>query len=630
MEYYPNGDLHHYLHNLRSQMPVDEARELTRQILEGLSDMHLNGFAHRDIKPNVSIPAPFPRPIPSDLISNYQNILIRSKPPDEWWINLTDFGISKRAGPEQSSTAIRGTRGFMAPELQGFGEPPASSADLDLKAADMWALGEITFLLLSGEAAFANTGFFAAYCRGDTHCLSTRLPTRAGDNATQLISKLLSVDPRERLTVPEALEYAWISEGDQHPAESSIDLAQNSLGGASNPWGASNRLAGPSNILTQPVGSADNLSTALSSVGSLPAPLSHTGPFNTDFVGLPSRVTEGLTSIRENEEGHSSRTTLAIQNAESRFRVKPQWRLWHVFKGSKNKLSLRRGLSGEVLSVDFSPAGDSVLSAYRDSKIRIWNVPGKSLLHICSANFSGSHCVRYSPDGTQWSAAADKLFAAPTGLFKGVVLRGQSPSHKITSIAYAPDGRRTASARDDNTVTLHDSITGDRFESQSYDSVATSLAFASDNRHLASGLAEGLVKHWDVRTRSDITTYGSLSRRVASVAYSPDGLLLASCGEYKAFNFRDVRNGQSRFVRVEHLSEVNCVSFDPTGALLASASSDGTVKLWDIKGNMDSSEYTLRNPQNSDGYTEISFSPNGKWLAAGHGVDVEIWEKRES
>jgi serine/threonine protein kinase len=54
MEYYPHGDLAHHLFNQRSLPPV-EVELLTYQILEGLHQMHKNGFTHRDLKPGVGI-----------------------------------------------------------------------------------------------------------------------------------------------------------------------------------------------------------------------------------------------------------------------------------------------------------------------------------------------------------------------------------------------------------------------------------------------------------------------------------------------------------------------------------------------------------------------------------------------
>ena len=52
MEYCPLGDLQSYL-SRRSPLPSTEAQELICQLLEGLHEMHDNGFAHRDLKPAV-------------------------------------------------------------------------------------------------------------------------------------------------------------------------------------------------------------------------------------------------------------------------------------------------------------------------------------------------------------------------------------------------------------------------------------------------------------------------------------------------------------------------------------------------------------------------------------------------
>jgi serine/threonine protein kinase len=54
MEFCPLGDLQRYISS-KSSLPLTEAQELTYQILEGLHEMHENGFTHRDLKPAVSI-----------------------------------------------------------------------------------------------------------------------------------------------------------------------------------------------------------------------------------------------------------------------------------------------------------------------------------------------------------------------------------------------------------------------------------------------------------------------------------------------------------------------------------------------------------------------------------------------
>jgi calcium/calmodulin-dependent protein kinase I len=55
MQYFPEGDLESHL-NDEASLPEDEARIITRQVLEGLQVMHAKKFTHRDIKPKVCRP----------------------------------------------------------------------------------------------------------------------------------------------------------------------------------------------------------------------------------------------------------------------------------------------------------------------------------------------------------------------------------------------------------------------------------------------------------------------------------------------------------------------------------------------------------------------------------------------
>lgn len=78
MEYFEHGDLQEYM-NKAGKLLEEDARSISYQMLEGLKEMHENGFAHRDLKPS--------------------NVLVRRTKDHEdgWWVKIGDFGISKRA-----------------------------------------------------------------------------------------------------------------------------------------------------------------------------------------------------------------------------------------------------------------------------------------------------------------------------------------------------------------------------------------------------------------------------------------------------------------------------------------------------------------------------------------------------
>lgn len=50
MEFFGHGDLAQHIHNISTE---DEVRKITNDLLDGLSIMHTEGFAHRDLKPQV-------------------------------------------------------------------------------------------------------------------------------------------------------------------------------------------------------------------------------------------------------------------------------------------------------------------------------------------------------------------------------------------------------------------------------------------------------------------------------------------------------------------------------------------------------------------------------------------------
>ncbi|KAJ2981225.1 hypothetical protein NUW58_g6740 [Xylaria curta] len=148
LEYFPLGDLRSFIAKRADpKLPEPEAQQIISQVLDGLVFMHAEGFAHRDLKP--------------------ANIVIKSCGLDNWWVKLSDFGLSKRTEVTRGATALQGTPGFMAPELWRLVANDHESRIGKWCATDLWCLGEIAFQLVTGKATFTDPRTLAAYARGE-------------------------------------------------------------------------------------------------------------------------------------------------------------------------------------------------------------------------------------------------------------------------------------------------------------------------------------------------------------------------------------------------------------------------------------------------------------------------------
>jgi len=110
-----------------------------------------------------------------------------------------------------------------------------------------------------------------------------------------------------------------------------------------------------------------------------------------------------------------------------------------------------------------------------------------------------------------------------------------------------------------------------------------SVVFSSDGRYLAVGTRGGSsVQLIDTSSWQVIRTFEGHTSWVWSVAFSPDGKLLASGSWDETIKLWEVATGREVRTLEGHTGWINSVAFSPDGKLLASGSNDGTIKLWDI------------------------------------------------
>ena len=118
-------------------------------------------------------------------------------------------------------------------------------------------------------------------------------------------------------------------------------------------------------------------------------------------------------------------------------------------------------------------------------------------------------------------------------------------------------------------------------------------------------------------------TLGGHAKSVNGVSFSPDGKMLASASADHTVKLWDTATGKEIKTLTGHTSSVNGVSFSPDGKMLASASADHTVKLWDTATGKEIKTLT----GHTNEVNRVSFSDDGKMLAsASHDHTVRLWD----
>ncbi len=152
--------------------------------------------------------------------------------------------------------------------------------------------------------------------------------------------------------------------------------------------------------------------------------------------------------------------------------------------------------------------------------------------------------------------------------------------------------------------------------------IVSSVAFSPDGKVLASGSHDKTVKLWNVEIGQEIRTLTAHSDWVNSVAFSPDGKTLASGSRDKTVKLWNIETGEELKTLTAHSDWVRLVAFSPDGKTLASASKDKTIKLWNAATGQEIKTLT----GHSESVWSIAFSFDGKTLASGSGdKTIKLW-----
>ncbi|KAI4872203.1 hypothetical protein NFI96_031036 [Prochilodus magdalenae] len=188
LELVSGGELFDFLAQKES-LSEEEATEFIKQILDGVQYLHSRRIVHFDLKP--------------------ENIMLLDNNVPKPRIKLIDFGLAHKIEDGVEFKNIFGTPEFVAPEIVNY-EPLGI-------ASDMWSIGVITYILLSGASPFLGeskqetlANISAVNFEFDEEFFGS-----TSELAKSFIRQLLTKDSRKRLTIEGALNHPWIKSHDR-------------------------------------------------------------------------------------------------------------------------------------------------------------------------------------------------------------------------------------------------------------------------------------------------------------------------------------------------------------------------------------------------------------------------------
>jgi WD40 repeat protein len=253
---------------------------------------------------------------------------------------------------------------------------------------------------------------------------------------------------------------------------------------------------------------------------------------------------------------------------------------------SGGKCATFSGHSSVIRGLAFSPNGQHLASASDDQTIMLWDAKASATHGSVEVRRQKVRRIALAPDQRTLAIilknGSVELWDASAASFR-CALRGLQPLGRhieSSSVTFSPNSE-TVAIPSSHTVELWDAATGSPRHTLGGNNRESMSSAYAQGRDVATENFDQMGRLYEDEAGADCRASEGHSGPVLCVAFSPDGLALASGSGDQTVRLWDVTTGAACGTLEGHSGAVKCIAFSPAGDLLASAADDNIILLWD-------------------------------------------------